>query len=287
MEKFEKILSLFIKNPYSNIELSDSFKANFKNRFFTIFYILPINIIIISLMGYFQVSEKINDSINDFNQFSFLMYFYKYLCFIIPIFYIVLIKNYFHIKYKLLGFRNSMFYFTISFFVLLTFFPFSGLFIIENIKATTIFIYYITAVIFYIYYYYYYYYKWKKNIFVENYDKYKKEVFKINFPLDSLVGKFSLDLKEGEKEKPIFTKISEWIATIMLRFGLTIPVLAAIFGSGSIKSYDVAIYFGIYMFLFLIPIFSKVITGGVVFRKFLKQIEKEENVTIYNGKFKL
>jgi len=79
MEKFEKILSLFIKNPYSNIELSDSFKANFKNRFFTIFYILPINIIIISLMGYFQVSEKINDSINDFNQFSFLMYFYKYL----------------------------------------------------------------------------------------------------------------------------------------------------------------------------------------------------------------
>ncbi|WP_128983814.1 hypothetical protein [Halarcobacter ebronensis] len=179
-----------------------------------------------------------------------------------------------------------MFYFTISYFVLLTFFPFSGLFIIENIKATTIFIYYITAIIFYIYYYYYYYYRWKRNIFIGNYDKYKKEVFKINFPLDSLVGKFSLDLKESEKEKPIFTKTSEWIATIMLRFGLTIPVLAAISGSGAIKSYDTIIYFCIYMFLFLIPIFSKVITGGVVFRKFLKQIEKEENVTIYNGRLK-
>ncbi|RYA23936.1 hypothetical protein CRU96_05875, partial [Malaciobacter halophilus] len=148
------------------------------------------------------------------------------------------------------------------------------------------YLYYLTAIILFIIYYFYYKRKWQKNIFIDNYINYKKEIFKLNFPENSLNGKFQLDLKESKKEKPIFTKIWELLTMIILRFGLTLPVLAAIFGSGSIKSYDATIYFCVYVFMFMIPIFAKSITGQIVFYNFIKQIEKKESITIYNGKLK-
>jgi len=38
--------------------------------------------------------------------------------------------------------------------------------------------------------------------------------------------------------------------------------------------------------MFMIPIFAKSITGQIVFYNFIKQIEKKESITIYNGKLK-
>lgn len=283
MEKFEYILSKFIKNPYSNIKITNSFNINFRYRFFLIFYLFPLMVIIFSLAGYFTISIAIDENYLNFSQFYFLELVYKYLFCIIPIFYIISIKNYFHIKYKVLGLRTILFSFAVSFFILLIFFPFSLLFIIQDIKPNTIYIYYSTAIILFIIYYFDYKKRWIKHIFINNYSKYKKEILKPTFPEDSMIGKFNLDLKENENKKPIFTKVWEFTAVVMLRFGLTIPVLASISGSGMIK-YEGMIYFCIYLFLFMIPYFAKIISSGIIFNLFIKQIEKEKNVTIYNGK---
>ncbi|WP_128999216.1 hypothetical protein [Malaciobacter molluscorum] len=161
----------------------------------------------------------------------------------------------------------------------------SLLFIIEDIQVSTIYIYYITAILLFIIYYFYYKKKWQKNIFIDNYIKYKKEIFKSNFSEDFLINKFSLDLNEKENEKPIFTKVAELISILMVRFGFTLPIIAAISGS-TIVRYDGMIYFCVYLILFIIPYFMKLLASQVVFYKFIKQIEKEENVTIYNGKLK-
>jgi len=282
VEKFEKILNLFIKNPYNNIELSTNFQINFQKKFLTILILTPVLSILFSLIGYFSISEKIYNDYENFSQFYFLYYFYSYLFLLIPTFYFFTLWNYFNIKYKLLKLRKFALYFLFGFTIIILLFPFSLLFIIENIETITIITYYTIGILLFIIYYYHYYKKWLESIFSENYSKYKKIVLKQNFSEDSLSGKFQLELRKIKK--PFLTNIWETTFLIMFRFGITLPIIAALSTSNIENNYDMGIYFCIYIFLFMIPTFTKLLSGGFVFTKFIKQIEKEENVTIYNGK---
>ena len=284
MEKFETILAKFVKNPYINIQLSKGFLNAFKQSIFIQLLLLPFLIVFLLGMSIWGIYTSLKFDLSTYySDLVIFNYLYIIILFSSVVYYFILIKDYFHLKYKLSSFKKFFLKYGFYFVILLQLFSLSLLFIIKNIKPTTIYLYYTTAIILFIIYYFYYKKKWLKHIFLDNYSKYKKEILKPNFPEDSLTGKFSLDLKESEKDKPIFTKAWEFIAMIMLRFGFTLPVVAAVSGSG-MANYDGMIYFCVYIFLFMIPVFARAISSQVVFYKFIKQIEKEENTTIYNGK---
>ncbi|SKB50990.1 hypothetical protein SAMN06295997_1166 [Malaciobacter marinus] len=288
MEKFEKILSFFIKNPYIHIQLSKEFLNSFRENFFIQLILLPIIMVILLSISISVIITTLKfDLFIYYHKLAIFLYFYIFIFLFGLIYYFfILIRNYFHLKYRLLSIKSFYIKYIFYFTILLQLFSLSLIFTIKGIQPITIYLYYLTAIILFIIYYFYYKKRWQKNIFIDNYIKYKKEIFKLNFPENSLNGKFQLDLKESKKEKPIFTKIWELLTMIILRFGLTLPVLASVFGSGNIKNYDATIYFCVYIFMFMIPVFAKGISSQVVFYKFIKQIEKEENVTIYNGKLK-
>jgi len=71
----------------------------------------------------------------------------------------------------------------------------------------------------------------------------------------------------------------------MMRFGFTLPVLATLASSGT--GGNGMIYFAIYLMFFIIPEIMKIFSQVISQITILKQIEKEEGVTIYNGKLKI
>ncbi|MFK2823281.1 hypothetical protein ACH5BK_09925 [Arcobacter sp. YIC-80] len=160
-----------------------------------------------------------------------------------------------------------------------------SLFIINNIQVTTIYAYYMSFIIIICYYYHYYYYRWKKYILEKHYTKIKKrlEINNYYFNIDDKL--FQYDLKEDEKNKPELTKIAEKVVSFMMRFGFTLPVLAALASSGT--GGNGMIYFAIYLMFFIIPEIMKLITKQSALYSIFKQIEKEEGMTIYNGRLKI
>lgn len=278
MEKFEKILSLFIKNPYDNVELNENFKNILKKLFL---FLLP-TIFIYSLV-FFITKLEINyiDNITLLPLYCFFS-IYPYISILILIF---IIKNYFHIKYLRVYLTLYSAVLSFIFFISILLFPLSGLFIMDSVETGTIYSYYISFMLIVLYYSYYYYYKWKKYILEKHYTKIKKrlEINNYYFNIDDKL--FQYDLKEDEKDKPKLTKIAETVGTFMMRFGFTLPILAALASSGT--GGNGMIYFAIYLMFFIIPEIMKIFSQVISQITILKQIEKEEGVTIYNGKLKI
>ena len=283
MEKFEKILNLFIKNPYNNIELSTNFQINFQKKFLTILILTPVLSILFSLIGYFSISEKIYNDYENFSQFYFLYYFYSYLFLLIPTFYFFTLWNYFNIKYKLLKLRKFALYFLFGFTIIILLFPFSLLFIIENIETITIITYYTIGILLFIIYYYHYYKKWLESIFSENYSKYKKIVLKQNFSEDSLSGKFQLELRKIKK--PFLTKRSKrilktaWSEKIINEY--TWLILKLNLGKYMLKN-----IFNILIFFSLFPVYAYPVCNGVILDALLsldRYVKEDNNVYFCRG----
>jgi hypothetical protein len=277
MEKFEKILSFFIKNPYSNIELSETDTKNFSKYILFSLAVVPLMILCIIGIGFSLIMAD--------KSFLLLYYFYLLALFSILLIISISILKYFIIKYKLLARIFFVTSIALIGFTSILIFPLPLLFLIDNIQPITVYSYYLSFILIVLYYYYYYYYhKWKNLIQKKYYEKIKKKL-KINkFYVDPAEKLFQFDLIEEEKNKPKLTKIAGIIVSLMMRFGFTIPVLAVLASSGT--GDNGMIYFAIYLMFFIIPEMMKIPAKPFAIYKILKQIEKEENVTIYNGKLK-
>lgn len=279
MRKFEYLLSKFIKNGYENIELSKNHLKKIEKSPLIVFVLIPFILIISFGIGmiifYIRLEEK---------SFFEIMYNFYFYAFFILIFYTwgYFIKNYFHIKFSLAAFYLFSIQFLAITFVSLLLTPLSILGIIEDIEFNTILFYYATCFILIIYYYYYYNNKWSNLIITKYYNQIKKILKSNSYIFDSNNKLYSFDLNEYEKDKPKLTKVGENVISFMMRFGLTIPVLAVLSSNGVGESG--LIYFSIYLMLFIVPMVMKMISRPMAIYSILKQIEKEENVIIYNGK---
>jgi hypothetical protein len=277
MEKFEKVLRLFIKNRYSNIELSEDFKSIFKK----ILFVSSIAIFTYSLV--FFITQLEVNYIKD-NSLLPLYYFFSLSPYVAFFILFVFIKNYFHIKYLRVTFAFFSAALASILFISILLAPLSLLFTIDNIGSSTIYAYYISFAFIVLYYYFYYYKKWKQYILHNHYEKIKKRLKSNNYYFDIDDKLFQFNLNEDEKDKPKLTKIAEIVVSFMMRFGFTLPILAVLASSGT--GGNGMIYFAIYLMFFIIPEIMKMLSQATSQVAILKQIEKEENVTIYNGRIK-
>ncbi|WP_128999230.1 hypothetical protein [Malaciobacter molluscorum] len=221
-----------------------------------------------------------NDSLEIIN------YIHTYICLgILIIFYFYYIFNYFLIKYITINSIKMGAILLYLMFIIIFFIPLSGLFLIKNIQFSTVFIYDFIFIFLIVFYSYYYYKKWKDLIIKKYYELIKKKLENNNYFFNSDEKIFNFNLKEEEKDKPKLTKIAEIVVGFIIRFGFTIPILAVLSSNG--VGGNGMIYFAIYLTFFIIPEIMKIPAKPFAIYKILKQIEKEENVTIYNGKFKL
>ncbi|AXX92263.1 hypothetical protein CPU12_09170 [Malaciobacter molluscorum LMG 25693] len=279
MEKFEKILSFFIKNQYTHIKLTISFKKNFRKLFLFSFLLIPLGVMQIILSYPYSAKSFNNDSLEIIN------YIHTYICLgILIIFYLYYTFNYFLIKYITINSIKMGAILLYLMFIIIFFIPLSGLFLIKNIQFSTVFIYDFIFIFLIVFYSYYYYKKWKDLIIKKYYELIKKKLENNNYFFNSDEKIFNFDLKEEEKDKPKLTKIAEIVVGFIIRFGFTIPILAVLSSNG--VGGNGMIYFAIYLMFFIIPEIMKIPAKPFAIYKILKQIEKEENVTIYNGKLK-
>lgn len=277
MDRFERILSLFIKNSYTNVNLEEKFIIHFKKVIRNTFLIMPFMIIIVTLISYpYSIKEFSNNNILIINY----MHTYSWL-FMLVILFVYFIINFFDIKYKSLKFHFYIVSMMIIISLLFISMPLSGLFMIDSIQITTIYSYYLSYLLLIVFYISYYHKKWKAFLLNKYLVKIKKKLELNKYTLDLEESFFKFDLKEDEKNKPKLTKIAESLVSFMIKFGFTIPVLAALSSSGT--GGDSMFYVAIYMMLFIIPLFMKMVSGQTALYSILKQIEKEEGITIYNG----
>jgi len=281
MEKFETILAKFINNPYINIHDNQKNRKLFKEIILYSFLFIPFLITLSFGIGTITIHNKLN------NYFIYEIFYYTYLFLwiaLIIMIYFFTIAYYFSIKYKILikSYYTS-YLITITLITILVF-PLSFLFIIDNIQPTTICAYYLTFIFFIIFYGVYYFRKWKYYIFKNHYEKLKNRLKAVDYYFDTNDNNLfqNLNLKEEEKDKPKLTKIAGIFVSLMMRFGFSIPLLATLASNG--VGENSMIYFVIYLMLFIIPMIMKIVSQFISIHYILKQIEKEENVTIYNGR---
>jgi len=284
MEKFEKILSFFIKNQYNNIILSTDNKYRLKSYILSFFIILALLNILSLTIGQILINLLIEEN-RLYKQLNIIYYIYYFLQFFTFSTLIYLLYNYFYIKSKTIYTIYYSFLFSLIINILLPLVPLNGLFLINDIQLSTIYTFFSVYLLLIIYYNWQYYNKWKKNILQNDFRKIKEKLKKNNYSveLNSFFSKF--DLNEDIKDKPKLTKIAQIIVSFIIRFGFTIPILAVLSSNG--VGGNGMIYFAIYLILFVIPEMSKSTSKQLSLYCALKQIEKEENITIYNGKFKL
>lgn len=277
MDKFEKLLGLFVCNPYPNIQLSDLFEKTSKDIFLFSFLFIPLALMQMILSYPYNAKSFNNESLEIIN------YIHTYIWLVsLIVFYSYYIVNYFLIKYVTkylmrIGAISLYLMFMIIFSI-----PLGGLFIVDNIQFFTVLMYDSIFIFLIIFYSYYYYKKWEKLIVEKYYEQIKRRLINNNFYFNSGDKLFKFDLNEIEKDKPKLTKIAEIVVGFMMRFGFTLPILAVLASTGT--GGNGIIYFSIYLMFFIIPELIKTIVRPIAFNKFIKQIEKEKNVTIYNGK---
>jgi hypothetical protein len=283
MEKFEKVLSLFIKNPYRNVELSENSEKRISSYISSFFSLMALLSILSLILGQFIINNLILKN-NYYIQLNIVVYIYYVLILIIFIVGFYVIYNYFNIKNKIKDMSFFSFIFSSIVNILLPLIPLNALFLIETIQLKTIYIYYLVYIYLITYYYWFYYSKWKRKAFYRKFKLLKEQLKNLNNNLDwsDFVSKFNLN--EDEKDKPKLTKIAEIVIGFMMRFGFTLPILAVLASSGT--GGNGMIYFAIYLMFFIIPEMSQATSKQFVLFKLIKQIEKEENVTIYNGRVK-
>ncbi|AXX92264.1 hypothetical protein CPU12_09160 [Malaciobacter molluscorum LMG 25693] len=283
MEKFEKILSLFIKNEYNNIILSTDNKYRLKSYILSFFILALLNILSLTI-GQILINLLIEEN-KLYKQLNIIYYIYYFLQFFTFSTLIYLLYNYFHIKSKTIHTIYYSFLFSLIINILLPLIPLNGLFLINDIQLSTIYTFFSVYLLLIIYYNWQYYNKWKKNILQNDFRKIKEELRKNNYSVELNIFFSKFDLNEDRKDKPKLTKIAGIVVSLMIRFGFTIPILAVLSSSG--VGGNGMIYFAIYLIFFVIPEMSKSTSKQLSLYNAFKQIEKEEKVTIYNGKFKL
>lgn len=277
MTIFENVLSLLIKNSYANINLSQRFNTRFKKMIINTLLSMPFIILVATFISYpYSVKEFSDNNILTINYIHTFLW-----VFILIILFIYFIINFFDIKYKSVKLHLYGTTMMLIMFLIIISMPLSGLFMIDNIQITTVYSYYLSYLLLIVFYISYYHKKWKTFLLNKYLVKIKKKLELNSYSIDLEESFFKFDLKEDEKNKPKLTKIAESIVGFMMRFGFTIPVLAALSSSGT--GGDAMFYLAIYMMLFIIPLFMKMVSGQTALYSILKQIEKEEGITIYNG----
>ena len=280
MEKFEKILNIFIKNSYTDIVLTERYIANFNKLIKNTFLIMPLLVFLLTALSYpYSVKEFSNINLLIINYVHTFIWLFALI--LLQIYFIL---NFFHIKYKVISSLLYAINMIAIMFIMILMLPISGLFFIDNIQANIVYSYYISFILLILFYGFYYHKKWKKFILENHFKKIKKKLEVNDYCTDLEESFFKFDLKEGEKNKPMLARVAEKVIGFMMKFSFTIPVLATISSNGT--GGNGAIYFAIYMMLFIIPLIMKLITSPTALFSILKQIEKEENVVIYHGKLK-
>ena len=130
--------------------------------------------------------------------------------------------------------------------------------------------------------YFYYYSKKLREIYAGELGLKYMRILKKNNYIASINPIIDFKIIEDNKSKPLLTKILEKVVGIMIRFGFTIPIIAAFSSTGTGE--EGISYFCVYLFLLLIPELMKINSQIFVYYWFLKQIEKDNNIIIYNGK---
>ena len=88
MEKFEKILSFFIKNPYIHIQLSKEFLNSFRENFFIQLILLPIIMVILLSISISVIITTLKfDLFIYYHKLAIFLYFYIFIWFNILFFY--------------------------------------------------------------------------------------------------------------------------------------------------------------------------------------------------------
>ena len=275
----EKVISKVIKNRYNNIKLSDDAIKKLKQIDALLFAGVPFLLLFFLGSGHMLIYFAIKEDPQTYNQFTFLYYIYSSCMYLIPAYLIYGFTNYFNIKYKMISFYTNG---LPSACVLIFGFPMVSLSFLFNIKASPIEIYsyYSIALVLIVFYYYRYKKIWHKIMFNRK-DEFIQNLYKNSYDGHKTLEDMKFELIEDKTNKPLLTKLLESVGAIMMFLGLGAPFMAAFSSSGAGGNWMP--YFAIYLFLFLIPMFSVVSGKAIILYKFTKQIEQEENITIYNG----
>ncbi len=115
------------------------------------------------------------------------------------------------------------------------------------------------------------------------------EYFKLELQENNYVCTLEKELKNFKLLKPdgkkgFFTKFEENPTISKIGLFIVLPIVSGLGGSGHMQGGTP--YILVFLAIFLFPYLLKETMKNIVFYKFLKQIEKEENVTIYNGNIK-
>ena len=275
----EKIISKVIKNRYNNIKFSDDLVKKYKQIDALLFAGVPFLILFLLGSGHMLIYFAIKEDPQIYKEFTFLYYIYSSWMYLIPAYLIYSLINYFNIKYKMIYFHVNM---TFGSYISLIGFPMMNLAFLFMIKASPIEIYsyYSIALVLIVFYYYRYKKIWHKIMFNRK-DEFIQNLYKNSYDGHKTLEDMKFELIEDKTNKPLLTKLMEATGAILMFFGIGIPFLSAFSSSGAGGNW--IIYFAIYLVLFLIPLFSSAFTNRMTTYKLIKQIEQEENITIYNG----
>ena len=275
----EKIISKVIKNRYNNIKLSDDLVKKYKQMDILFFAGVPFLILFFLGSGHMFIYVAIRDHPQIYKEFTFLYYIHSSWMYLIPAYLIYGFTNYFNIKYKIMSFYTNGLMGVFLIVIGLQMMTLAFLFMIKA-SPIEIYSYYSIALVLIIFYYYRYKIIWNKIMFNRK-DEFIQNLYKNSYDGHKTLEDMKFELIEDKTNKPFLTKLMEATGAILMFFGIGIPFLSAFSSSGAGGNW--IIYFVIYLFLFLIPTLSNGLGKVIILYKLLKQIEQEENITIYNG----
>lgn len=244
--------------------------------------ILPLSILFLTYSIELLISMQ---SIERQNSYSFYIYFHKLWILFIPINSILTINYFskFTLETKITLYLKSTLVDLFLVFSILT--AFIAIFYIgTNINIKVIDTIYITLLIWGIIGGRYYYKRWNEYFKGEKGDEFKKGLIENNYIciLEKSLKEFKLLKKDGSKG--FFTKFEENPTISKIGLFIVLPIVSGFGGSGHMQGGIP--YILIAMVIFLFPYLLRETMKNITFYNFLKQIEKEENVTIYNGNIK-
>jgi len=282
-ENILKFINKYFPNKYKNIILHSDYILDWEDEQKIFFYGVPVSTLILFAIPFFLLTL---DRTIPFYSMLFTLTFYIALVFIL-LYNFIFIKEYYNIMYRTkykLPFSMLRPFFGGLFFILgsITLFFFIYDYTTELYIINTIFVTYISLGIASSIYYAKY---WSKIYNGDEYNRNLKLLKRNNFIYDKHKIEFKKPktLEKKKKEKSILIKWGEKILYPIVGVFFSVPTLVAVSATGSLNGGE-AYLVGLFT-LILLPYFIFETQKLIYFYKFIKKIEKDENVIIYNGRW--
>lgn len=126
--------------------------------------------------------------------------------------------------------------------------------------------------------------KWNSVFTGEQGEKYKKILIEENFTYD-IYNETTFFSIEKNKEKGLFSKIEDNPTLMKLGLVILLPFVSAV--TASEADNGLGVYILLLIVIFIFPVLLSATCRNISFFNFIKSVEKEYNITIKNGKWKV